>query len=202
MTITGTNLGKKFGSHWIFKNLSFEISQGQSVALIGPNGSGKSTLLQVISSALTPSKGDLKYYENVQQIESDQAIQHINFCSPYTEIIEELTLDEHLSFQGQFKKALADNQAIAEHLGLSDALHRPISQFSSGMKQRTKLALQLYFEGHVLALDEPTSNLDEDGKEIYREEVKKLMGNKTILIASNDRSEYDFCEKIIDLGTS
>lgn len=202
MTITGTNLGKKFGSHWIFKDLSLQIESGEAVALVGPNGSGKSTLLQIICSALTPSRGEIQYISNEQTVDAEKAILQINFASPYTELIEELTLEEHLNFHSQFKRPTDSPENIARYVGLSDAFQKPIAQFSSGMKQRTKLALQFYFDGEVIALDEPTSNLDEEGKQLYRREIQKLLGSKTILIASNDRLEYDFCEKSIDLRIS
>lgn len=200
MTIVGTGLGKKFGSNWIFRNFDVEISPGESVAIIGTNGSGKSTLLQILVGALSPSAGMVSYYSEETLVDTEAFVQEVNFSSLYSEIIEELSLDEVLSFHRNFRRSELTNIEIATALNLSESLEKKVAQFSSGMKQRVKLALQLFYDGKVLALDEPTTNLDEQGKEWYLSEVKKYKGIRTILIASNDRLEYDFCEKIIDLN--
>lgn len=201
MRIVGDSLGKKYNTNWIFRDLSFEIENGQSLALIGPNGSGKSTLLQIISSALTPSKGQISYFKSDLDVNQDQAVAQINFSAPYIELAEELTLIEHLKFHQNFKPPLLELDDIIEQMGYPDARNKPVLEFSSGMKQRLKLALTFYFDGEILALDEPTSNLDSKGIEWYQSLVSGEK-KRTILIASNQRYEYEFCKKQIDLVPS
>ncbi len=198
MRIVGDSLGKKYNTNWIFRDLSLEIDNGETVALVGPNGSGKSTLLQILSNALTPSKGTVIYQQGDQELAPEQAVAEINFSSPYADLIEELTLLEHLRFHSKFKKPSLELEAIVEQMGYPDAMHKPIQEFSSGMKQRLKLALAFYFEGSILALDEPTSNLDSNGIDWYLSLIEREK-KRTILIASNQRYEYDFCKTQIDL---
>ena len=200
MIISGTDLGKKFGKNWVFRNISFEISARDSVAITGSNGSGKSTLLQIISQALTPSKGKIEFTSAKGGILAEDIIQQINFCSPYGELIEELSLAEHLVFHSKFKIPNLSVEEIINKIGLGKSRDKPISDFSSGMKQRVKLALQFYYEGAILALDEPTSNLDNKGIQWYQDEIQQLKGKRIILVASNLHSEYDFCNKTLDLS--
>ncbi len=198
MRIVGDSLGKKYNSNWIFRELSIEIEQGDTLALVGSNGSGKSTLLQILSNSLTPSRGTVTYLKGDQTIAPEHATAAINFSSPYADLIEELTLVEHLKFHSTFKKPRIVLEDMMERMGYPEAAHKPIQAFSSGMKQRLKLALAFYFEGSVLALDEPTSNLDAKGIDWYRSLISDEK-NRTILIASNQRYEYEFCKTTIDL---
>lgn len=199
MTIIGENLGKKYGGNWVFKEVNFTLDPNQSLSITGPNGSGKSTLLQVIIHALSPSRGQVKYELNDQTLDEEKALRLISFSSPYAELIEEYSLREHLQFHSTFRTPLISVNEMITHLQLESAANKAIADYSSGMKQRVKLGLQFYFENEVLALDEPTSNLDQNGVNWYLEEIKKLIGKRTILIASNNRSEYEFCENNIDL---
>ena len=115
------------------------------------------------------------------------------------ELIEEMTLVEQLNFQAEFKRPIMDFHLMIEKFGYKNIDHKQLSQFSSGMKQRVKLMLSIYFENEVIYLDEPTSNLDSTGIEWYQNEMQTLIGKRTILIASNQRYEYDFCPNSIQL---
>lgn len=200
MIISGTNLGKKFGSHWVFKDLDIKISSGDRLAITGANGSGKSTLLQVLLSSLTPSRGMLVYSIEGKTIDPWNAIERTNFCAPYVEIVEELTLKEHLDFHSEFSEALMPQEEMIARMKLDHASGKSISQFSSGMKQRLKLGLTFFYDSDVIALDEPTVNLDDQGKKWYLEEIQNSLGSRTLVIASNERFEYDFCEKELNLS--
>jgi ABC-type multidrug transport system ATPase subunit len=80
---------------------------------------------------------------------------------------------------------------------LEQALNKPISYFSSGMKQRLKLGICLFSEASLVLLDEPTSNLDERGISWYLEMIEEQTKHKCVLIASNDSREYGFCQNRI-----
>jgi ABC-type multidrug transport system ATPase subunit len=200
MELTATGLGKKYGKHWVFRDLSVHLESGMSMAITGPNGSGKSTLLQILGHALTPSKGVVNWSEQGKPLEDIAALRHINFCSPYMELVEELTLNELLSFHAKYKRTSLQAEEIANRIGYPDSLHKPINQFSSGMKQRVKLALCFFFEAKALLLDEPASNLDIGGLAWYKDEIAKLRTSRAILIASNLPTEYDFVEQEIRIG--
>ena len=193
------NVGKRFNKQWIFRNLNYTIEDNECVAITGTNGSGKSTLLKIISSYIDPTVGSVEYHIKHSPILLEEVSTKITFCAPYVKLIEELSLEEHLNFHFRFKKSLDSIPNICKRAGLSDALHKPILEFSSGMKQRLKLALSLFSENELILLDEPTANMDESGIAWYLKEINSLLHKKTIIIASNQRYEYEFTQNEINI---
>ena len=189
--------GKRFNKDWIFKDLNYCFEMGQHYALIGNNGSGKSTLLQTIAGYITLSKGKIDW----GTVEANTLFQQISFAAPYLELVEELTTLEQFEFHAQFKALRKDISitAIIELIGLKDATEKQIRYFSSGMKQRLKLALAIFSETPILLLDEPCSNLDKEGYALYHTMIQKYALHKLIIVGSNDTQEYDFCTKHINL---
>jgi ABC-type multidrug transport system ATPase subunit len=196
-------LGKKFDREWIFRDLTLHLRPGEPVAVTGPNGSGKSTLMQVLSGQMPASEGALTYQLDGRRVEPDAVFRHLTFAAPYLELVEEFTLDELLRFHVRFKalrNGLTPNDFV-ELLELPQARHKSIRHFSSGMKQRLKLGLALYSEARLVLLDEPTANLDARGAAWYRRHVALLPPTVTLLIASNQPAEYDFCATVLDILT-
>jgi ABC-type multidrug transport system ATPase subunit len=213
MKISLINAGKRFNRDWIFRNINQEFISGTAYAITGPNGSGKSTLLQVIGGAIMMSEGKAKYtIGNGQQaigkadvfekeIEVDNAFQYISIAAPYLELIEEMTLLEMLAFHAQFKPLLP-NVTIPEIItliGLKAASNKQIRFFSSGMKQRVKLAQAIFSDVPCVLLDEPCTNLDAVGIELYHQLVRDYGNNRLIIVSSNDPQEYSFCTEIISI---
>lgn len=202
MRIVLDKVSKRFNQHWLFKDLDYQFSAKNSYAITGVNGSGKTTLLKIISGMIPCSKGTISHYVNDQMVDPDRLYHHLTLVAPYMDIPEDLSLIELLKFHFSLKP-MADGlsiMAIASSAGLEQAAYKPLHTFSSGMKQRAKLALGLYSATPVLLLDEPTTNLDESGAEWYYQQVKKLKSDKLLIISSNQMREYDFCEKVIRLG--
>ena len=198
-TIQVQNASKRFHHEWIFKNLNLDLSSGDSIAITGGNGSGKSTLLKCLSGAIPLTSGAIQYQSGVTQIAEEQWFRSLALATPYLELPEEFTLSEVLSFHFQFKNPLQNrsNVEILEILGLEKHKSKTISQFSSGMKQRVKLALAIFSEVPFLLLDEPTTNLDKQGVTWYLELIQQYTPNRIVVICSNDPREYDFCGKKI-----
>jgi ABC-type multidrug transport system ATPase subunit len=199
MIISAVGLGKKYDRNWIFRDLTITIDEGERIAITGKNGSGKSTLLRIIAGSLSPTSGTVSYASRNASIPPDESSQRINFCAPYIELPEEFSLRELLSFHSTFRKSILDIDAIIDRMGYPSAADKQISQYSSGMKQRVRLVLAFFFEADIIALDEPTSNLDEAGIAWYQQEIAQIPKNKTIIISSNQRYEYDCCKKSIEL---
>lgn len=201
MKILLNNLGRRFNKEWIFKNLSAEFISGQSYAILGPNGSGKSTLLSVLTGSLTPSEGEISY-SNSKEIPVENIYNYISLAAPYLELIETFTLKEIIDFHFKFKNFANDIDAkkLITILGLEKSVNKQIKYFSSGMKQRTKLALACCSDSPILFLDEPTSNLDVQGINWYRELIKNFTKNKLTIIGSNQIQEYEFCDKQIQIA--
>lgn len=194
MEIQLKNISKRFGRQWIFRGLSQTIENKSSWAVCGRNGSGKSTLLKIISGYSTATQGSLSYLINGQPVSPEDHVDKIGYAAPYQNLLEELSLKEHLEFHFQFKSPTLPLQEIIDRAGLSGAENKFIGDFSSGMKQRLKLAMALFSENALIFLDEPTANLDEQGANWYIQEMKKIKGQCTIIIASNLRYEYDFTD--------
>lgn len=202
MQIRIENLGKRFNREWIFKNLSYTFETGHSYTFVGPNGSGKSTILQVISGIMPATDGQITYELEGENLEIDKWYKQQVIAAPYLELIEEFTLEELLNFHAGFKpfKKGITIERIIEKLDLKASTYKIIKNFSSGMKQRLKLALAFYADVPLVMLDEPTANLDAFWSDWYKEEVQNIGANQILLICSNIKFEYDFCKNIIDLG--
>ena len=202
MKIELENIGKKFNTEWIFRDVNFSFEEQSVSAILGRNGSGKSTLLQVIAGNLHPTVGQVTYTSSGKQVSSDEIFQHLTLVAPYMELIEDFTLSEMLSFHFSFKSYLpgCDQQAISDLLGFSSVKHKQIRQFSSGMKQRVKLVLAILSDVQLILLDEPTMNLDKSGIDWYLELIRKFSGNRTVIICSNlHQTESAFAGKSLQI---
>ena len=197
-------IGKRFGQQWLFKNFDATFVQGKSYAITGNNGSGKSTLLQLMYGYQSPTKGNIKaLFDNQLECPKAKIHQYSAFVSPFLDLPDELTLSELLQFHFSFKpktNEISIEEMIAS-LWLTESEHKKIKHFSSGMKQRVKLALAFYADVNVLFLDEPTSNLDAKGIAWYKETLQSLRANKLVLIASNQTFEYDFADEVIAISS-
>ena len=203
MQIQFSAASKRFNKEWIFSNLNFSFVTGQHYALIGNNGSGKSTLLQVIAGYIGLTKGQVNWVDNEgQSIDSSKIYQHISIAAPYLELVEEFTALEQIAFHQQFKPLQTNLNPIdlLEKTGLIKSADKQIRNFSSGMKQRLKLALAIFDQAPVLLLDEPCSNLDQEGIQTYHQLMQAYAMHKLIIVASNDPQEYQFCNQQLALS--
>ncbi len=201
MKISLDHISKKFQQHWIFKEISYEFQSPGNYALLGANGSGKSTLMRILAGIQPPTKGKLSFEYNHQMLELQHVFRHIAYCAPGLDIVEEMTLREFLDFHFTFKPILPQMTVdrIIGTIGLKKAAAKVIGDFSSGMKQRVKLAQAIFADTDVLLLDEPCTNLDNDGVQQYREWIDTYTHNRMVIVASNDVREYYFCQQHIDV---
>ncbi len=201
MKIRLTNVGKRFNREWIFRNFNFEFHSERSYAITGPNGSGKSTLLQIIAGATTFNEGDIEYFLVDKKIDAENVYTNISIAAPYLELVEEMTLIEFFQFHSNLKPWLPsfDNKKIISIIKLDEAAKKQIRYFSSGMKQRVKLAQAIFSDVPVVLLDEPCTNLDEEGIILYKALVNNHCKNRLLIVSSNDVEEYDFCDERIDM---
>lgn len=201
MEITLADIGRRFNRDWVFRQLNYRFAAGQRYAILGPNGSGKSTLLQVIASNLTPSVGHIRYTVEGRTIGPEQIYQYLSLTAPYMELIEEFTLIEQIRFHFTHKRYLSgyDERQLMALLGLPHARDKQIRHFSSGMKQRLKLALACCADVPIVLLDEPTTNLDQHGVDWYLNLVKETAAGRLLLVCSNQEKEYGFCDHLVNI---
>lgn len=194
--------GKQYNEDWIFSNLDLTLSSGNATVILGSNGSGKSTLLQVISSAIMPTVGKIEYKMKGAVIRPEHAFRLMSIAAPYIELIEEFTLTEMICFHRRLKP-LVRNMPTTELIRicqLESNADKPLKYFSSGMKQRLKLALAIMSDTPVLLLDEPASNLDKAAIEWYKELIMKNTHNRLVVVSSNSiEEEFGFCNRQIRL---
>ncbi|MEZ4921186.1 MAG: ABC transporter ATP-binding protein [Saprospiraceae bacterium] len=195
MHIHLTDAGKRFRLDWIFRGINTVFQPGESYAILGPNGSGKSTLLKVLSGHLSLSKGRIEFKDEKGAVPIDQVYKRVAYAAPYIELIEEFTLEEAIRFHGKLKPFLPGLKPvdIYQLLELPKARHKEIRFFSSGMKQRLKLALAVCSDVPLLLLDEPTTNLDLQAIDWYKKLIAEYAGDRLLVIASNDPSDLELC---------
>ncbi|WP_345949873.1 ATP-binding cassette domain-containing protein [Mucilaginibacter sp. PAMB04274] len=203
LNITLANAGRRFNRDWIFKGIDYTFTSGNSYAILGPNGSGKSTLLQLLNGSLSPSAGTVSFGFNDKAIDVEVVFKHISLAAPYLELIEDFSLNEVIDFHFQFKPYIADmdKAGLIDLLGMQSSKNKLVRYFSSGMKQRLKLALAFCSDTAMLMLDEPTSNLDTQGTDWYLQLVEKYAGNRLIIVGSNQEQEYSFCSNRLHITT-
>ena len=194
-------LGKRYRFDWIYRQLDAEFPPGSRVAITGPNGSGKSTLLRSICGYLTPTEGQVEYLRSGRSVDRDEVYRSVAYAAPYVELIEEFTLRELLDFQRQFFhfEGNRSTDELIERMELKRAGKKEIRFFSSGMKQRLKLALAICSTRPLLILDEPTTNLDAAGAAWYLDLIEEFGGEKTIFVASNVEGDFAFCDRHLSI---
>jgi ABC-type multidrug transport system ATPase subunit len=131
---------------------------------------------------------------------NETAYQNISIAAPYLDLIEEMTAIEFLQFHTFFKTLTKPFVEILATVGIEKAANKQIRYFSSGMKQRLKLAQAFFSNTTVLLLDEPTTNLDEDGIAIYKKLWVENTANRLVIVSSNDKVEYAECDEVIGIG--
>lgn len=202
MQITLQDIGKKYSSaNWIFRGVDLDIMSGERLALTGNNGSGKSTLLQIIGGSLQASRGQIQYLNSHGKIVSP-AVDTFSYCAPYLELVNDFTVKEQVEFHFKFRKLKGCNDLgeLLDVINLTGHEYKFVKNLSSGMRQRLKLGLAFYAACDAILLDEPTTNLDEKGFEWYDQQLNLIEKKITIIIASNQKYEYQRCEKIFNLS--
>lgn len=202
MDLSIQKLSKAFNQRIVFQELTFHIRSGSRQAITGANGSGKSTLLKIISGGLLPSSGSVQYAVQGHDIDEDTLYKHVHFVAPYNTVIEELNLSELFKLHHSLGllRSFEKYSQWKEKLDYPFHPERQIKTFSSGMKQRVKLGLALLDDRPLILLDEPGSNLDVQGKRWFYDLMKELKPTQTLVIASNDPAEIEFCESSLNVG--
>lgn len=197
--IKSDNVGKRFNKEWVFKSFDYVFESGFGYSIIGPNGSGKSTLLQVLSGAFTASEGALECIIDGKIASQEKQYQFFSFAAPYLDLPEEMTATEFLVFHCHFKPFFdgLDIKNILDMVSLSGSAKKQIRYFSSGMKQRLKLAQAIFSNTPILFLDEPCMNLDSSGIDLYQGLIERYTKEKLVIVSSNEEQEYSFCQESI-----
>ncbi|MBI4915628.1 MAG: ABC transporter ATP-binding protein [Acidobacteria bacterium] len=197
-------VGKRFDTRTVLAQLSGAVEPGRVLVVAGPNGSGKSTLLNILAGVIRPSRGEVRYRQNEEDIPRARWFAHLGVAAPDMAVYDELTAVENLMFFARLRglEARPDSiGALLEELGLGAREHgRHVGTYSSGMKQRVKLAQAVIHEPAVLLLDEPSSNLDTAGHDAVARLVDRFRSRAAVAVATNDPREMAWSDARIELA--
>ncbi|MCC6601276.1 MAG: ABC transporter ATP-binding protein [Crocinitomicaceae bacterium] len=194
MKIQAENIGKRFQNEWIFRKLSASFERGECVAINGSNGSGKSTLIQLLSGYLSPSEGRINWEKDGKSTAIESLYREVAMSAPYMSLYDHFTLKENILFFSRFKSFRngADPAGISQIMELKKSEDKQLRYFSSGMRQRAKLALAILADTPLLFLDEPCSHLDARATKWYQELLLSNIEQRLVFIASNDQQNETF----------
>lgn len=201
LSIAVEKLSKRFNREWIFQNVNYLFHSGNTYAITGPNGSGKSTFLQVLWGQVPQSSGTITYTKGTRFVPVEEVFQYLSIATPYMDLVEEFTLQEMLHFHFRLKpiRQGCTVEKLLHIMYLEDAADKQLLNFSSGMKQRLKLALAFYTQADAYFLDEPGTNLDRQAFEWYIRELQALPQKAIVFIASNNAEEYPSTATLLNI---
>lgn len=188
-------LAKHFGGPLLFQEVSVDLRQGQSLALTGPNGSGKSTLLQILWGFQRPTQGQVELLLDGKPVDREERPFLAAFSAPYLGLPEYLTGRAILDFHFEKRAGRVPVDAMLAETGLARVADKAVRHYSSGQRQRVRLALALYAEAKALFLDEPCTNLDAAGIELYQHVVGTRLADSLVVVASNWEEEMNFVQE-------
>jgi len=191
--LSAEKLSKAFNRRIIFENVTIGVREGETLLITGRNGSGKSTLLKILAGILTPTSGAVLLDHPDRP--GTSAADLIGFVSPYLNLYEEFSARENLSFAMSVRSFRPSRDAVdrmLDRVGLSRFMDTPARFYSSGMKQRLKYAFALIHQPALLMLDEPTSNLDKEGKDFVREIMEEQRRTGCLVVATNEQDVPTF----------
>ncbi len=194
---------KTFGRRLIFHNLDDEFISGNIYGISGPNGSGKSTFVKIIAGVISPTGGKIIHTLNGEIIPGEKLHNHIGFISPYLVLYDEFSAWENLKYISEIRGIKFNEDKAKElfdRLSLYNRRNDLLKAYSSGMKQRVKLIFALQHSPRLIILDEPTSNLDDEGKEKFYDIIRGEGKDNLVLIASNEKNDLQLCGKVINLS--
>jgi len=203
MEVALSGIAKSFGAEVIFREVTLTLASGSRTAILGPNGSGKSTLLQTIAGALAPTSGTVTHRLRGKDHPPDEVYRMVSIAAPYLGLYEDLLLRQAIAFHARFKPLRngITPAMLARIAYLEPAWEKPVVHFSSGMKQRLKLALAILSDTPLLLLDEPASNLDAEATAWFRALLMEHIDGRTLVVASNRQpAEHDFCTDRLEIA--
>ncbi len=187
------NLGHRYGARVLFRGIEHTAAEGSVTIVTGPNGAGKSTLLRIAADLLLPWEGSALLYQTSEAVTGAQRKMTTGYVSPEMALYSEFTGAENLAFYARLRGLQPDNaflRSALEKVGLKGRGRDRYADYSSGMKQRLKIAVAQLGEPMLLLLDEPGTNLDRSGAEILQEALQEVRNRKGIaLLATNEPDE-------------
>ena len=195
-------LAKSFPGRPLFAGVSFLLDRG-ILAIVGPNGSGKTTLVKILAGLLAPTAGSVRVERDGRPLSAEERRTGVGWSGPDLTFYPELTARENLEFFRKvagFPTLFEDTRPLLAAVGLAEA-GGPVEHFSTGMKQRLRIAFALLLEPAVLLLDEPLSGLDAEGRQAVAGLVARAAETGPVVLAATDLGELPPPAHVLELGT-
>jgi heme exporter protein A len=196
-------ISKEFNRRVIFQDISFALRQTESLAITGRNGAGKSTLAKILCGLLTPTKGNIRCVVRGKEIPITDVYKNVGFVAPYINLYDEFSGYENLKIIANIRNipnfSADDMNAVLQQFNIYARRNDDVRTYSSGMKQRLKYCAALLHHPSILILDEPTSNLDQEGIATVRSVMKRYREEGILIIATNDADDVAFADSTISL---
>jgi ABC-2 type transport system ATP-binding protein len=182
-------ISKRYGERDALRDVSFEVADGERVAVIGPNGAGKTTLLQILAGTLPPTSGTV-------------SADGVGWVPQQPALYSKLSVAENLRLFARLEKVADVERSVArmlEQTALADRAHDEVGRLSGGNKQRVNIAIGLLGEPAVLLLDEPSAALDPRQRERLWEFIGAL--GTTVVFSTHDVGEAErFADRVLVLA--
>jgi heme exporter protein A len=191
----------RFGRRRLFEGLSVEVEPGAPLAVVGPNGSGKSTLLLVLAGVVAPTAGTVRLAVGGRDVPADERPLRVGLVAPALQLYDPLTARENLAFLARARRlpdAASRVDGALDRVGLLARADEPLATFSTGMRQRMRLAAAVLHRPAVLLLDEPGATLDADGRALVAALVAEP--GPVVVVATNDPDEAALCPRRLTLA--
>lgn len=200
------DISVKKGDQYILKNINISFKENEVVGIIGSNGAGKTTLLKTIAGLIKPDSGTIKLFDLLFNLENSFKVKkNIGYLADNPFLYEQLSPIENLNFFGKLYNI--DNIEVKatnliEEVGLSFFRYEPVNTFSKGMIQRLALAKAVINNPKLLLLDEPYTNLDQNGIDTVNNFVNRnRFSDSLILLVTHDfEHAVTLCDRFIILN--
>jgi ABC-2 type transport system ATP-binding protein len=194
-TLRASALGKRFGDRVALRDVTFELTGGEILAVIGPNGAGKTTLLSLLAGAISPSEGSV----------GAPAGERIGWVPQQTAVYSKLSVLENLQLFARLERVADPAAAVAamlEQTALSDRADEQLGRLSGGNRQRINIAVGLLADPVVVLLDEPSASLDPRQRErLWRFIAARARAGTSVVFATHDIGEAErYADRVLVLA--
>ena len=200
------NVSKKYGEICAINDVSLNVSRGEIVALLGPNGAGKSTLMNILSTFLSPTNGEVFICNLNANVDDFLIKKEIGFLPEGSPLYGDMNVEMFLKYMIELKLDIEDIkddkneikeryknelQRIVYLAKIENVLKQKIETLSKGYNRRVGFAMSLIGDPSILLLDEPTDGLDPNQKENFKDLIKNMKKDKTIIVSTHLLDEVE-----------
>ncbi len=190
-------------------NVSFEVEEGQFIAIIGPSGSGKSTILHTLAGLEKPTSGNIYFYNNNMYEMSKKELtilrrKQIGIIYQFYNLISTLNVIENITIPIELDKKKIDKQKlndIIKFLNLENRVNHLPNELSGGQQQKVAIGRALIIDPKIILADEPTGNLDSKSSNEIIQLLKKVNKeyNRTVIMITHNLEIAKQADKIIQI---